>query len=133
MLSDVSILIVIKNIISTAKTETKITVISLDVSSIKEDILSTPIGSTIAAPILYTIIIENIIIIGTKQIPINNISPILPKIFFISSEDDNNISTESDTKLPITGIKLPTAKLALFTVNLSNDVTYIPCIDIRPK
>ena len=46
MLSDVSILIVIKNIISTAKTETKITVISLDVSSIKEDILSSPIGST---------------------------------------------------------------------------------------
>ena len=129
MLSDVSILIVIKNIISTAKTETKITVISLDVSSIKEDILSSPI----AAPILYTIIIENIFIIGTKQIPINNISPILPKIFFISSEDDNNISTESDTKLPITGIKLPTANLALFTVNLSNDVTYIPCIDIRPK
>ena len=119
MLSDVSILIVIKNIISTAKTETKITVISLDVSSIKEDILSSPIGSTIAAPILYTIIIENIFIIGTKQIPINNISPILPKIFFISSEDDNNISTESDTKLPITGIKLPTANLALFTVNLS--------------
>ena len=129
MLSDVSILIVIKNIISTAKTETKITVISLDVSSIKEDILSSPIGSTI----LYTIIIENIFIIGTRQIPINNISPILPKIFFISSEDDNNISTESDTKLPITGIKLPTANLALFTVNLSNDVTYIPCIDIRPK
>ena len=96
MLSDVSILIVIKNIISTAKTETKITVISLDVSSIKEDILSSPIGSTIAAPILYTIIIENIFIIGTRQIPINNISPILPKIFFISSEDDNNISTESD-------------------------------------
>ena len=133
MLSDVSILIVIKNIISTAKTETKITVISLDVSSIKEDILSSPIGSTIAAPILYTIIIENIFIIGTRQIPINNKSPILPKIFFISSEDDNNISTESDTKLPITGIKLPTANLALFTVNLSNDVTYIPCIDIRPK
>lgn len=133
MLSDVSILIVIKNIISTAKTETKITVISLDVSSIKEDILSSPIGSTMAAPILYTIIIENIFIIGTRQIPINKISPILPKIFFISSEDDNNMSTESDTKFPITGIKLPTANLALFTVNLSNDVTYIPCIDIRPK
>lgn len=83
MLSDVSILIVIKNIISTAKTETKITVISLDVSSIKEDILSSPIGSTIAAPILYTIIIENIFIIGTKQIPINNISPILPKYFLL--------------------------------------------------
>lgn len=133
MLSDVSILIVIKNIISTARTETKITVISLDVSSIKEDILSSPIGSTIAAPILYTIIIENIFIIGTRQIPISKISPILPKIFFINSEDDNNMSTESDTKLPITGIKLPTANLALFTVNLSNDVTYIPCIDIRPK
>lgn len=51
-LSDVKMLIVTKNIISTAKTETKITVISLEVSSIKDDILSSPIGSTIAAPIL---------------------------------------------------------------------------------
>ena len=133
MLSDVSILIVIKNIISTAKTETKITVISLDVSSIKEDIFSSPIGSTIAAPILYTRIIEKIFMRGIKQIPTNKISPTAPKIFFNKIEEDNNKSTESDTKLPITGIKLPTANLALFTANLSNDVTYIPCIDTRPK
>ena len=57
MLSDVSILIVIKNIISTAKTETKITVISLDVSSIKEDILSSPTGSIAIEQTLFCILL----------------------------------------------------------------------------
>ena len=126
-------LIVTKNIISTANTEIKITVISLAVSSIKEDIFSSLIGSTIAAPILYTRIIENIFNIGIKQIPTNKTSPTAPKIFFIRIEEDNNKSTESDTNPPMTGIKLPTANLALFTANLSKDVTYIPCIDTRPK
>ena len=41
-------------------------------------------------------------------------------------DEDNNISTESDTNPPTTGMKFPTANLAVFTVNLSKDVTYKP-------
>ena len=82
---------------------------------------------------LYTSITDSIFITGIKHIPTKITSPTPPNTFFISWEDESNISTESDTKPPTTGIKFPTANFAVFTVNLSNDVTYKPCMDTSPR
>ena len=71
--------------------------------------------------------------IGTIHIPTNTTNPIPPNTFLISCDEDKSMSTESDTNPPTTGIKFPMANLAVFTENLSKEVTYKPCIDTNPR
>lgn len=130
---EVSIAIVTKNIIVIAIIVARIIIIKLATSFKKEEILSSPIGSITIAHTLYTSMTDNIFITGIKHMPTKITRPTPPNTFFISCEEDNNMSTESDTNPPTTGIKFPTANLAVFTVNLSNDVTYKPCMDTSPK